>query len=319
MRIALVTPEQDFAGGNTTTSDRWLAILRELGHQVSLSHEWAGGGEVLVALHARKSAASIAAFPGPVVVAATGTDLYVDLPHSPEALASFERADRIVVLNPLAIRALPAEVRERARVILQSASPLARTPPKDPPWTVSVLGHLRAVKDPLAVAEAARLLPAESRIRVVHAGGALEPALGAAAAREMAENQRYSWHGGLPRGDALQLLACSHVLAVPSLLEGGPNVIGESLVNGVPVLASRIDGNVGLLGEDWPALFSAGDRAGLAGLLLRWERDAAFRADLQARTASLAAAFAPSAERDAWRILLDELTGANAPLGGTRG
>jgi hypothetical protein len=37
-------------------------------------------------------------------------------------------------------------------------------------------------------------------------------------------------------------------MPISSLAEGGANVIGEAAVVGIPVLASRIPGNVGLLG-----------------------------------------------------------------------
>ncbi|HIA67442.1 TPA: hypothetical protein EYN98_15570 [Candidatus Poribacteria bacterium] len=38
-----------------------------------------------------------------------------------------------------------------------------------------MIGHLRPVKDPFRVANAVRLLPASSQIKVLHAGAALSP------------------------------------------------------------------------------------------------------------------------------------------------
>lgn len=307
MKIALVAPEQAFAGGNTTTVRRWEEILRALGHEIEVCVGEPGPADLLVALHARKSASAIAAFRGPVVVAATGTDLYLDLPASEEAMASLLAAWRIVVLHPLASRVLPAVVRERVRVIRQSVVPLREPLLKDEPYTVAVVGHLRAVKAPLLVAEAARLLPATSRIRVLQVGAALEPELAVAARSEESSSLRYRWMGPVARDEALRILARAHLLAVPSLVEGGANVIGEALVHRVPPIASRIDGNVGLLGEDWPGLFAPGDGGDLAALLDRWEHDEGLRDALADRCARLAGDFAPDLEIEAWRSLIGEL------------
>lgn len=307
MKIVLVGPVQAVAGGNTTTASRWEVILRELGHTVEVSAGPHGPADLLIALHARKSASAIAAFPGPVVVAATGTDLYQDLPTSTEAQASFEKAWRIVVLHPLGARALPPALQERVRVIRQSVVPLRELPPKDEPYTVVVIGHLRAVKDPLAVAEAASLLPSTSRIRVLQVGAALDPGLEHAARARQASDARYRWVGPVPRDEALRILASAHLLAVPSLVEGGANVVGEAIVHRVPPIASRIDGNVGLLGADWPGLFAPGDREGLAALLARWETDEGLRAALVRGCDRLIGGFEPALEKGAWRSLFDEL------------
>jgi glycosyltransferase involved in cell wall biosynthesis len=297
VRLALVSPPQAHEGGNTTTVRRWERILRELGHERVAPEQ----AERLIALHAVKSRAAIEAFPGPVIVAATGTDLY---PPSEVAADSFRRAWRVVVLEPRAIDALPPEVRGRARVIRQSVEPLDPLPPKDEPWTVAIVGHLRPVKDPLVVARAVGLLPASSRIRAVQVGAALTPELEAAA--RAAEGPRWRWLGAVPRDRALDVIARAHLLAVPSVTEGGANVVGEAVAHRTPPVATRIPGNTGLLGEDWPALFEVGDAPGLAALLDRWERDPALRADLVTRTDALGPGFAPARERAAWEALLGE-------------
>ena len=302
MRIVLVSPPQANKGGNSTTADRWTGLLRGLGHTVS---HGGGEGELLVALHARKTASAIQGFRGPVIVAATGTDLYVDLPDSAEALRSLEIAQQIVVLNHEAIRALPPACRPRARVILQSVEKIEPMPAKDEPYTVLSIGHLRAVKDPLLVAEAATRLPLASRIRVVQIGAELEPGIGDALSAYARKNERYRWAGPLPRHATLRTLAAAHLLVIASRLEGGANVVGEAIVHGVPPFASRIDGNVGLLGSDWPAYFEPGDSAGLATLLCRWEADSGFRGELAARCSALEIDFSLARERAAWQALLE--------------
>jgi glycosyltransferase involved in cell wall biosynthesis len=75
----------------------------------------------------------------------------------------------------------------------------------------------------------------------------------------------------------------------------------------VPVLASRIDGNVGILGEDYPGLFDVGDTRELARLLIRAETEQHFLSDLRQRVKKLAPLFNPQRERRAWSNLLREL------------
>jgi glycosyltransferase involved in cell wall biosynthesis len=65
-------------------------------------------------------------------------------------------------------------------------------------------------------------------------------------------------------------------MVLSSLSEGGANVMSEAVAARVPVLATRIDGSIGLLGRDYPAYFPVGDTEALARLLNRIETDAAF-------------------------------------------
>ena len=161
-------------------------------------------------------------------------------------------------------------------------------------FDVCVLSHLRAVKDPLRAAYAARRLPAASRVRVLHAGRALSTAMAARARREMARNPRYRWLGERSHAAALAMIARARVVVLSSRLEGGANVIGEAAVNGVPVLASRVPGNVGLLGARYEGLFPLGDTAALTDLLTRVETDQAFYARLVRSMNALAPLFEPS-------------------------
>ncbi len=100
-----------------------------------------------------------------------------------------------------------------------------------------------------------------------------------------------------------------------SRLEGGANVISEAIIAGTPLIASRIAGNVGLLGEDYPGYFEVGDTQGLARLLERAGSDAGFLPELKEYCARLAHLFSTEREEMAWAELIDELFGA-PPLGG---
>jgi putative glycosyltransferase (TIGR04348 family) len=246
---------------------------------------------------------------GRIVLIMTGTDLYRDLPDDPEALQSVALADRIVVLQRKALAALPASAVAKARVIVQSAPalPHRRSRGADAPVRFIAIGHLRDVKDPLTLARAAVRLAEEPRIAVEHIGEALDAGLAARLEALTRGCTRYRWLGGLPHADVLAHLQAADALVHPSRMEGGANAIIEAVQCGVPVLASAIDGNVGLLGEGYEGCFPVGDDAALAGLMRRFAGDAAFAATLARRCDALRAQFAPEAEAEAVRALVGEL------------
>src|SRR5439155_3762824 len=139
-----------------------------------------------------------------------GTDLYRDIRTSRRAQQSLELADRLIVLQPEGRAELPPRLRGKVRVIYQSAEPTHAGPVKSLRFfTVCVLGHLRHEKDPFRAAMALRLLPPESRVRIVHAGQALSPAMAARACRLAAQDPRYRWIGEVPRWRARRILAQS--------------------------------------------------------------------------------------------------------------
>jgi putative glycosyltransferase (TIGR04348 family) len=295
------------------TALRWARILRGLRHRVDVVEEFDGRTcDVMVALHARKSAPSVerlaTARPEvPIVVALTGTDLYGDLGKSGAARRSVETAHRLVVLQPEALRSLSESWRAKARVIIQSARrpPGDRRPRRDA-FEVCVLAHLRPVKDPFRTAMAARLVPEASRLRVLHLGAALDPDLEARARSEEASNPRYRWLGETPRWRALRVLARCRLLVLTSRSEGGANVVSEAIAAGVPVLSTRIPGSVGLLGADYPGLFGIGDTQGLADLVRRAESEPAFLDGLGRWCRRVAPMVEPARERRAWRDLIRE-------------
>ncbi len=170
-----------------------------------------------------------------------------------------------------------------------------------------MLGHLRPVKDPFLAALGARSLPEPSRIRVLQIGAALGLEMEQMALTEMKTNARYRWLGEKPRWQARRILASCRLLVLSSQMEGGANVISEAVVAGVPILASRISGSVGLLGEDYPGYFSVGDTDQLRKLLLRAETQREFLFELQAWGERLQHLFEPETERNALGNLLDEL------------
>ncbi|HKQ78637.1 MAG TPA: selenoneine biosynthesis selenosugar synthase SenB [Blastocatellia bacterium] len=327
MKILITTPAPPRSRyGNRVTALRWARILKELGHRVTVSQTYENGDyDLLVSLHARRSYTSIDRFhrlhpDKPLVVALSGTDLYRDLKQSEQARESLELATRLVVLQPKAFDDLPPRLHAKTRVIYQSAqsvrtvqSPKAinNRRPGDMGgarnFTVCVIGHLRPVKDPFRAALAARLLPPSSRIRVLHIGGAMSEGMAARAREEMKANPRYLWLGEQPRWRARRILTRSHLCVLSSRLEGGANVLSESIAASAPVVASRIPGTVGILGEDYPGYFTVGDTCGLRQLLIRAETDPDFLSLLRSKCDELAVLFEPACEKSAWRDLLSEL------------
>jgi putative glycosyltransferase (TIGR04348 family) len=316
MKVIVITPPgPSTRTGNAVAALRWARILRRLGHRVTTAADYRDESvDAMVAIHAWRSADAVRRFKDryplrPLILQLSGTDIYHYIGAEPApTLRSMELADRLVALNSLAWRVVPKRCRKKLRVIFQSArKPLVPRQPSRRRIDISVIGHLRDVKDPLRAAEAARLLPPVSRIRIVHIGhGSAEWA--AKAAAEMAANPRYLWRDDVPRAAVQRLLQRSHAMVLSSLSEGGANVISEAIVVGVPILASRMDGNVGLLGAEYPGYFPVGDTKALARLLQRIEGDPRFLAALQRAVARRAPLFRPERELAAWRRLLAELS-----------
>jgi putative glycosyltransferase (TIGR04348 family) len=313
-----VTPagKQSHAG-NRATAVRWARILGELGHRVTISQDTDGAGaDMMVAVHAWRSAPSIRGFAAchpdrPLVVLLAGTDVYRFLhSHRDETLESMDRATVLIGLHDRVHRAIPRRFAKKLRIIRQSASPLPgpRMPAKRR-FAVCVVGHLRAEKDPFRAAFAARLAPPDSRLQVIQLGKAHDETWTKAAAAEMAANPRYHWRGDVTGGQVRRQLARSHAMVISSIMEGGANVVSEAIAAGLPVIASRIDGNVGLLGKDYAGYVPAEDTDALVAVLAKAEADPDFLKRLTRQIRQRQPLFRPARERAAWRRLLSDLKG----------
>lgn len=324
-RVVIVCPASAEANnGNWRTARRWQTLLR--GHaQVRIVQHWpdaqAARDTLMLALHARKSAEAAQAWhaqrgAGGLGVVLTGTDLYPDITRDALALRTLALADGLLVLQPQALQALPEAVRARAQVVLQScpARPtLAKTTQR---LRVLMVGHLREEKNPAMLWRAVQALPPQAGVLVEHIGQALSPAMAQAAQAVSERCPHYRWLGPRTHGQTLQRIQRAHLLVHTSRSEGGAIVLSEALRCGTPVLATRIPGNVGVLGSDYEGLVAPDDDAALArlllrcrqeqpaheaaGLLQRWQRQCAARAPL----------FAPEREQAALLAWLQRLQGA---------
>ncbi|TAM13307.1 MAG: TIGR04348 family glycosyltransferase [Pandoraea sp.] len=309
--VAIISPALRKANnGNWQTAHRWSRFL-QMTYDVALAAEWTScpGGALpacLIALHARRSADSIARFAGacperPLIVVLTGTDLYRDICSDTSAQRSLDLATHLVVLQDEGPNELCAAHRAKCRVIYQSAPACGSARSHRDVFDVVLVGHMRAEKDPLTPMRALALLPDDSRVRLIHIGSALDDEFLQAALALQAQTwprmQRYIWLQNLPHGDTRRRIGQAQAMVISSVMEGGANVIIEAVRSGVPVLASRIPGNFGMLGRDYEGYFPPGDAAQLALMLERASRDAGFLERLRQQCARRASMFAPARER----------------------
>jgi putative glycosyltransferase (TIGR04348 family) len=314
-RVLIVTPASAQANnGNWHTAARWQRFLGQVA-QVEVAQRWEGQpADALIALHARRSADSIARFraarpQAPLALVLTGTDLYRDLDTDLGAQHSLECASHLVVLQPAALRRLMPGLQAKARSIVQSADALPHAAAERCDFVA--VGHLREEKDPATLMRAAQSFGDE--MHIAHIGSALDPALGEAARRTAAACASYRWLGALPPDETRGWIAAAGALVHMSRIEGGANVVIEAVRSGTPVLASRIDGNVGLLGEDYGGYFPAGDAQALAALMQRFRHDADFADGLRAQCAQRGPLFRPEAEAAAVQTLLADMLATTAP------
>ena len=233
MKIAIITPGsepflQGLVTGNEVTARRWEEVLRKLGHDPVVLEQYGNEeADLLIALHARKSSASIEAFKEsfpakPLVVAMTGTDLYQDLPDDETVLRSLEIATHIVVLQPgwarysqriappeddsdLSIRASRSCARSRKRPIVSRPAS----------WRIFAMSRTRCSRPkPRPCSESVR-------VQVVHAGAAGFSEMEKRAKDAATKNARYRWIGPVPHEEARLLIARSHILLLTSHSEGG--------------------------------------------------------------------------------------------------
>lgn len=304
--------------GNWQTAQRWAQYLRQH-YRVSIVSAIDGAitttaPHAVIALHARRSALLLAqfraAFPAlPTILVLTGTDLYRDIQTDSTAQDSLRLATRLVLLQVAGLQELTPAQREKACVIYQSAPTLKATQRNERArhFDVTMIGHLREEKDPATYMRAAAHIRSP-RIRLKHVGAALDATLGAMAETTAREHPCYRWLGAMPHAHARQHLKRCDLMVISSVMEGGANVIIEAVTSGVPVLASDVSGNRGMLGADYAGYFPAGDDDGLARLIERAACDADFYAQLKTQCAARAKLFTVEAEKTAVQQLVDNCT-----------
>ncbi|QJC56863.1 hypothetical protein HC248_02174 [Polaromonas vacuolata] len=321
-KIVIISPALKAANnGNWQTANRWQKMLSPY-YQVRISQNWPDGPEaqhdkVMLALHARRSASSIAAWakahapsqaanissPGLAVVL-TGTDLYRDIHEDAQAAHSLELAQCLVVLQECGPEALPEALRERAMVMFQSTSERRALVKTQRHLRVVMVGHLRDEKTPETLMNAARLIAPNEGILIDHIGAPLDANLGQLAEATAADCPHYRWLGSLSHAQTRRRIQQAHLLVHTSRMEGGAHVVMEAVRSNTPVLASNIDGNRGMLGADYAGYFDWNNAEQLVSLLRQARASQSNNNDdsdllktLQAQSHQRAALFAPETEQ----------------------
>ena len=81
---------------------------------------------------------------------------------------------------------------------------------------------------------------------------------------------------------------------------------------GLPVIASDIEGSVGLLGADYPGYYPVQNAEALRERLLRADSDGGYYTELVAACAARRERFTPQQEHAGWERLLEEIESRGA-------
>ena len=301
--------------GNWVTADRTESILSNSGFEVEAEGgSYDGkGAKCLVALNARRSAGVVEAFdqahPGrQVIVVVTGSDInHAEMADKDSATRrTMARADVLVTLHDADLEELPPELQRKAVCIFPSVKlpeGMEHQPAARDRFEVIMAGNLRAVKNPQLAVEGARLLANDSNVFISSYGEAPADIVDAMnqASKELGH---FEWCGQLNHETLLRTMARADLLLNTSTLEGGANAICEAVSMGLPVVASDIRGNVGMLGRHYPGLFPSGDARTMADMLRRCAEDVCFYGDLKRGVQQRAALFDFATESSAWTDLV---------------
>lgn len=320
VNVALITPAAPGSrAGNRATASRWAKLLKPLNFHVSLyvpeDAPPARSPDLILVLHAWRSHDAIRAWKQahpdcPLILVLTGTDVYRFQHSDPDRVyQSMDVADALIGLHDCLSEDLPERYLKKLQVIHQSAEPLSPGVPGPAQRTVDILvaGHLREEKDSLRTAVAVRDLPQDSRLRVIQLGGAHSEDWAEAAREEMRRNPRYRWLEDQPHWQVRQWMGRSRAMVISSRMEGGANVVSEACVAGLPIIASDIAGNRGLLGEGYAGYYPVGNTAALRECLLRIERDQVWYQKLKQQVQAKSPLFTSEAEQHALADVLSSV------------
>ena len=300
--VLIVTPYGPETGsGNWRTADRHHRLLMQAGVAASIvvgepTEADLSSASCGLLLHARRSHAAGMRFVRarkPYAVVLTGTDLYADL-QGHTSIAWRQLAEQTILASK-AVVGLQADACNCLRGLLPQAPPCVVIPQTSsfkvgaqagvharlrassaPPTRLHALlvGHVRSEKDPLTAYRAATMLAQAQQplpVCLTHFGGVLDAGLDAQLAEFVCQARApVQREGQVSHERVRQAMLEADLLIAPSRMEGGALVLAEAAAVGLPIVASRIPGHVGILGEQHPGWFEPGDAADLAARLQRW-------------------------------------------------
>jgi glycosyltransferase involved in cell wall biosynthesis len=297
--------------GNSITAKRIAKLLTQAGHAAqAINTDMPPPADAMISLHATKTLAASKRFKvhspnAKLIIYLTGTDLYREQTNNnPEFQEALILADVLVVGQRASLASIPADFQDKshfvpASVLLPSLKKVS--PPPSP--SLALIGHLRPVKNPFLM-NIALVELVELKLDAFTLGAALEPSMLADAEAWQLADSRFHWLDDVPYTEALSWIEQVDFTLNTSHSEGGSNSVAESIVLGTPVLASKIEGNVGMLGDDYLGYFEPNNASSLARLIQRSITDHSFHKKLLQQIAELQENFLPEKEVAGWLKLL---------------
>ena len=204
----------------------------------------------------------------PSIVVGHGTDVRVARAKAPDGInrrrrarVTLSRADRVLAVSHQLAQEL-AVIGVRAEVVpfTSDADRFVLTPAAEAPPEVLFVGKVGRAKGVDILLKAfAKLAHTNATLRLVGpSGGDLDvPALAAS----LGITDRVTVEGEVDQGELPSRYHRAACLVLPSLGEGLPCVVVESLLSGRPVVATAVGGIPELIDDEVGALVATGDRA----------------------------------------------------------
>jgi glycosyltransferase involved in cell wall biosynthesis len=210
----------------------------------------------------------------PLVSRVHGTDIHVGAGHAVRRALMLKafRASHMVVANSPGLKSGLQDMglAEEKIAVIPNGVDTGRFKPMDKAECrarlqldpdrrhVLFIGNLVEIKGPGYLVDAAARLPGEIMVHIIGSGG-LHSAL-KQKIQGLGVEGRVVIHGRKEHGEIPFWLNAADVLCLPSLNEGCPNVVLESLACGTPVAASAVGAVPGIVDtEDKGRLFEPGD------------------------------------------------------------
>ena len=205
-------------------------------------------------------------------------------------------ADHLVLLHEGSLVAVPQIFHSKCTVIYPSVSlpEGVNYTPEEKGFAVLMAGNMRKEKNPeLAMAASAMI----------------SPSIGFHVYGESSESGsgRVIEHGVVSHDEIITAMSKAQLLLNTSHQEGGSNSICEAISMGLPVIASDIPGNSGMLGDDYAGLFPPNDLEALVLILGKAATEQEFYAQLKKQISDRAPLFSFAREAAAWRSLLESI------------
>ena len=301
----------DSPKGNSISARRIERLLLRAGYDAIAMHsDCPPSADVKISLQAFKTATASTEFKklnpdGRLFVYLTGTDLHGGIEERPDlAEKVLGLAERLIVCQPACLPDLPERWRAKTTVIYPSIQlPELLSVEKPSVRLFTNVGHLRPVKNPHLMFRALRLMP--DKCLAVSLGVALDRSDGQQALIHQQQDSRYRWLSDCDRAEALAWMKNSIATINSSFSEGGANSVLEAIHLGVPVLASNIAGNRGILGDGYGGYFQSNNADELAELMHRCLKDNGFLESLSQQISARRALFSTKSEMTSFINLLD--------------